>query len=617
MKKKILVIIGILFCMSGCSRLTIFNRTTTTTGNQAQTTVSTDDFTATTTTTTEIDLTPVNSQFATVAEMADKCTLVVENYTSHNTLSSFGSGVIYKKVENTYYLITNEHVVSEANKLKVRTENGIEIDATLIASDATLDIAIVKFETTSFTFVPVVIESAPSYSKGEFVIAVGTPLDFEYYNTATMGIISRVSEDVIQHDAAINSGNSGGPLFDLSGNLIGINQAKYDASGTSSATVEGIGFSIPIEKVKTYINSLSDTTARLSANENSNSNIMLLSNTVLTEALEVEEYISGLVATLEKSVVTIYNQAYDTNNSLVTQSMGSGVIYKKVENVSGSTTTYTYYIITNNHVVDDADAYKLYDGEDSEYTAELVATDENTDLALLKATTIYDMGCCELGSTSLIEKGQIVLAIGTPLDSEFYNTVTLGMISRFDGTQIQHDAAITSGNSGGPLFDLNGYLVGINNSKLSDEDINGIGFAIPILTVKTKLAVFEKKDVSPARPVLGISVVEVADIISVLSYNRSQWVKKGGAGSTWDNYSTYSTYISSGVTEGLFIVSVTDDSIGDVSGLEVYDVIVGMNGIDIDKLEEFQSVMWNVGVGGRGVITINRSGVEQDILVQF
>ncbi len=185
---------------------------------------------------------------------------------------SLGSGVIIKRVETsqiyTYYALTNRHVVDYKGTICRKVNviyNGNASDAiegTTIEYDSNVDIALIKFETT-ILFEPANIGINQPTSKGDIAIAYGTPYSLEYFGTANFGIISNtnlslvdqrynstaeIRNTYIQHDASINSGNSGGGLFNIYGNLIGINTKKL--VGTSSDPVEGMGFAIPITVIK-------------------------------------------------------------------------------------------------------------------------------------------------------------------------------------------------------------------------------------------------------------------------------------------------------------------------------------------------------------------------------
>lgn len=168
------------------------------------------------------------------------------NYNSYGDNLVFGSGVVYK---SNGYIVTNAHVVSDMETIVVVLSNGKSYKARLKALDEQSDVASVKID--KGMLIPVVFGDISQVTVGMPVIAIGTPLSFSLRNSATKGIVSGMNRSVdgeyrfIQSDAAINGGNSGGPLVDLSGRVIGINTVKYIGYG-----VEGLSFSIPIDTVK-------------------------------------------------------------------------------------------------------------------------------------------------------------------------------------------------------------------------------------------------------------------------------------------------------------------------------------------------------------------------------
>ncbi|MGT2772217.1 S1C family serine protease [Streptococcus marimammalium] len=187
------------------------------------------------------------------------------------TVYSEGSGVIYKKDGNDAYLVTNNHVISGAQKIEILLSNGNKVVGELVGADTYSDLAVVKISSEN---VDIVAEFANSdnLNVGEPAIAIGSPLGSEYANSVTEGIVSSLSRTVtskndngetistnaIQTDAAINPGNSGGPLINIQGQVIGINSSKITVSGdyTNSVAVEGMGFAIPSNDVVSIINQL-------------------------------------------------------------------------------------------------------------------------------------------------------------------------------------------------------------------------------------------------------------------------------------------------------------------------------------------------------------------------
>lgn len=169
---------------------------------------------------------------------------------------STGSGFI---LSSDGYVITNYHVVEDAEKLTVTTYAGDEYEAALVGGDSVNDVALLKVEATGLS--AVAIGSSDALNVGDQVVAIGNPLG-ELTSTQTVGYISGKGRSVttdntiinmLQTDAAINSGNSGGPLFNMNGEVVGITTAKYSGSSGSGATIEGIGFAIPIDDVMSMI----------------------------------------------------------------------------------------------------------------------------------------------------------------------------------------------------------------------------------------------------------------------------------------------------------------------------------------------------------------------------
>ncbi|MFK5883018.1 MAG: trypsin-like peptidase domain-containing protein [Candidatus Izemoplasma sp.] len=199
------------------------------------------------------------------------------------------------------------------------------------------------------------------------------------------------------------------------------------------------------------------------------------------------------------------------NETATGSSSGSGVVYKHVGD--------TYYVVTNHHVVEDSlylsVIYEknglLFEITDDKIT--LLGSDPTTDLAVFTFTSTEEFTVIELADSYEVELGQFVFAIGNPLGFDYYGTVTMGVVSGlaryvqdgdFDATLLQHDAAISPGNSGGALLNINGELIGINNMKIVDADVSSIGFAIPSNTVKRIIEDLEDDGII-IRPYLGIS----------------------------------------------------------------------------------------------------------------
>ncbi|KGB49978.1 serine protease [Leuconostoc mesenteroides P45] len=245
------------------------------------------------------------------------------------------------------------------------------------------------------------------------------------------------------------------------------------------------------------------------------------SNSVGTTTVSKTAYTSSDTATkaytqVKNAVVTVQNlqkissgtnwssyfqpNQQDSSAELETASEGSGVVYK----ISGGYA----YIITNNHVVADSDELQLITASGKKIQATIVGTDSSKDLALLKAKTADIKTAASFGDGQKLQSGQPVLAIGSPLGSDYAMSLTSGIVSAprrtltaeetgsSETTAIQTDAAINPGNSGGPLISLKGQVVGINSSKIASStdgtSVEGMGFAIPSDIVQTFIKNTEK-----------------------------------------------------------------------------------------------------------------------------
>jgi len=178
------------------------------------------------------------------------------SYGVQDRMLAQGSGVV---IAEGGYVLTNYHVIEDGNAFQVLMPSGDKVDASVAGTDPNLDLAVLQVSEQADTLVPVSIGASEGMKVGSTVIAIGNPGGEVLANTVTQGIISALERssmsssnttrnvDYIQHDAAINSGNSGGGLFDYQGNLIGINTLKYGGSVYSGSTYEGLGFAIPVE----------------------------------------------------------------------------------------------------------------------------------------------------------------------------------------------------------------------------------------------------------------------------------------------------------------------------------------------------------------------------------
>lgn len=287
------------------------------------------------------------------------------------------------------------------------------------------------------------------------------------------------------------------------------------------------------------------------------------------------------------------------NNQLA--GSGSGVIYKK----DGK----TVYVITNHHVIDGATAIEVIYSNGKSVKAELVGSDQYGDIAVLKMSVDFDVEAYSLGDSDLLDSGETVMAIGSPLGIEYAGTVTQGIVSAnkrtisvdlnedgkedWDMNVIQTDAAINPGNSGGALINAKGELVGITSMKYSSEEVEGMGFALPINdAVKLVDEIIETGKVS--RPTLGISGVSL------------------------DGYSSYELYmyrIQTNLNKGIYVADVQSGSAAGKAGIQVGDVITEFDGKEITSYKDFLTMLYAKSSKDKVVLTINRDGKTSKVNV--
>ena len=206
-------------------------------------------------------MTPAQVYAANVNSTVGITTSITTNYWGYQTTAAAsGSGFI---LSDDGYILTNFHVIDDSDSISVRLYNGESLDAALIGYDESNDIAVLKVEAENL--VPVIIGDSDNMNVGDSVIAIGNPLG-ELTFSLTAGAVSALDREItmsngstmnlIQTDCAINSGNSGGALFNLYGEVIGITNAKYSSNSSSEASIDNIGFAIPINDVWGIIESI-------------------------------------------------------------------------------------------------------------------------------------------------------------------------------------------------------------------------------------------------------------------------------------------------------------------------------------------------------------------------
>lgn len=257
------------------------------------------------------------------------------------------------------------------------------------------------------------------------------------------------------------------------------------------------------------------------------------------------------------------------------------------------------YIITNYHVVNNAVSVEVLVTSGETYTATLVGGDETSDLMVLKIDA-EKLSPAEFGSSDSMEVGDSVVAIGDPLGTELRGTMTDGIICGIQRdvrvedrtmTLLQTNAALNSGNSGGPLVNMAGQVIGINTMKLSSAytAVEGIGFAIPIATAKPIVDELVEKGYVSGRPAFGFSVQTLNTRVA-LFYN---------------------------LPGKLCVGTVMPESDAGKKGIQDGDIILGIDGTRVSTMDEFNTIKNEFSAGDVVTLTIYRQGSEMDVDVEL
>lgn len=288
------------------------------------------------------------------------------------------------------------------------------------------------------------------------------------------------------------------------------------------------------------------------------------------------------------AVVAITTEGVTTNNwGQSTHFAASG---------SGFIITADGYIITNHHVIEDASSISVLLSSGESLSAELIGSDEENDVALLKVEK-QNLQVVSLGDSDHLQVGDQVAAIGNPL-GELTNTLTVGYVSALDreintdGTPInmlQTDAAINSGNSGGPLFDMYGNVIGITTAKYASSKIEGLGFAIPINDAMYIVYDLIQYGYVTSRPWLGVSVKDM-DSVTASYYN---------------------------LPVGVYVGEVTEGAAAEQAGVEAGDIIIGLGEREISCYNDLSAALKKFKAGETTTLKVYRAGAELELQITF
>lgn len=303
------------------------------------------------------------------------------------------------------------------------------------------------------------------------------------------------------------------------------------------------------------------------------------------EALSVEEIAKrvgpSIVGISCQSVVNTYF------GKQTSESGGSGIIIS----ANG-------HIVTNYHVIEGSTSIKVKLTSGNEYDAKVVGGDEKTDIAVIKISATENLHVAAIGDSDAVEVGELAVAIGNPLASELFGTVTAGVISGVNRTMtvgqremnlIQTDAAISPGNSGGALINKYGEVIGINSVKLVDDAAEGLGFAIPMNEAVPIVSDLTNYGYVKGRPMIGVSVREIT---AELAY-----------------------YNNLPVQSGLYIMSVTEGSGAYKAGLTRGDIIIKFDSSPVTTATQMNKIRDKHKAGDRVSVTIVRNGIQKNLNV--
>ncbi|RSK15995.1 Serine protease Do-like HtrA [Streptococcus oralis] len=332
-------------------------------------------------------------------------------------------------------------------------------------------------------------------------------------------------------------------------------------------------------------------------NENSTTQAV---NKVKDAVVSIITYSSS--SSRQSSVFNADETNSDSDNQQIA-SEGSGVIYKKDDKDA--------YLVTNTHVINGASKVDIRLADGTKVPGEIVGSDTFSDIAVVKISSEKVTTVAEFGDSSQLSVGETAIAIGSPLGSEYANTVTQGIISSLnrnvslkseDGQAIstkaiQTDTAINPGNSGGPLVNIQGQVIGITSSKIASNggtSVEGLGFAIPSNDAQNIIKQLESNG-KVTRPALGIQMVNLSNV------GASDLRKLN---------------IPSGLTSGVVVRSVQNNMPAN-GHLQKYDVITKVDDKEIASSTDLQHALYNHAIGDTIKVTYYRNGKEETTSIKL
>ena len=311
-----------------------------------------------------------------------------------------------------------------------------------------------------------------------------------------------------------------------------------------------------------------------------------------TKVVVDESGISEAVGKVYDGVLMIRNYQNDE-----VASTGTGFVYK----IDGDYA----YVMTNQHVVDNADKITLITSNDEEIDGEVLGGDSYVDIAIIKIKKYDGIKALQLGNSENAKLGDLVFTIGSPLGYEYRGSVSTGHLAGKDrlvsvstdsntsGSDwvmkvLQTDAAINPGNSGGPLMNTNGEVIGVISMKFVQTEVEGMGFAIPIEYINSKIETLEKGE-SIEWPLLGVSMINVSDARNSFRYDFD---------------------IPNNLDYGVVVAGIESGSGAADSDLKEGDIITKLNGEEVQDSAYLRYELYKYSVGDKIEITYIRDGKE-------
>ena len=331
----------------------------------------------------------------------------------------------------------------------------------------------------------------------------------------------------------------------------------------------------------------------------------LISQTVSVESVVKNITTSELV---ENSISSSVDKVYGSTVVIIAsangkqKSTGTGFIYKKSGKLA--------YIMTNNHVIEGADSVQIeFNDSDKRIDAKIVGGDKYADIAVLTIEDKDSYNIVELGNVDELKLGDTIFTVGSPMGVNYKGSVTKGILSGKDRMVdvtlnnstsadyymkvIQIDAAVNPGNSGGPLCDVSGKVIGIISLKIVQSEVEGMGFAIPIQDAIKYASIIETgKEVT--RPYVGVGMLDLTNEYYL-----------------WQNR----IMIPDGVDNGVAVVSIEKGSPAEKAGLKKGDIIVKLGEEDISSIAEFRYELYKYEVGNKVKISFYRDNKIKDVTI--